>query len=67
MFEDVARNNVHIGGFKRATWEDHIQAILVLQKLFPKHVILESIFKIHGTSRSTFNEILNMHKVLLLI
>jgi hypothetical protein len=39
MFEDVTKNNVHIGGFKRVTWEDYIKVILVLQNFFSNMLI----------------------------
>lgn len=47
VIEDKAKTNVHIDGLKWVMKEDGIQVVLVFWKLFLKHVVPKSNFKIN--------------------
>ncbi len=50
-----------IDHFKKATWKNHIQSILVLGQLFFKYVVPKYIFRFYHISKSTNAIICNLH------
>ncbi len=50
VVESMAINNVDINSFKQQLKGDGIQLVLILGKLFIKHVIPKPLFKINGGS-----------------